>query len=129
MILLDTDVAVDVLRGYEPAIRWLLAKGEEAIALPGFAAMEMLQGCQNKRDQRTVLDQIDQYSVLWASPSACAEALRLFAQYRLSHNLGLLDALIAALALELDAALHTFNEKHYRPIPGLETVQPYERGA
>jgi predicted nucleic acid-binding protein len=50
-----------------------------------------------------------------------------FTTYRLSNNLGLLDALIAACAVGLGARLCTFNVKHYRVIPGLVTVQPYSR--
>jgi hypothetical protein len=127
MVLLDTDVAVDVLRGYEPAIDWLLSRGDEAVTLPGFVAMELLQGCQNKRDQRTVRKEIKAYNITWPSSEACDQGLAFFAEYRLSDGLGLLDALIASLAVELNAPLHTFNEKHYQPILEVEAVRPYER--
>lgn len=45
----------------------------------------------------------------------------------LSHNLGLRDALIASIAVGLSADLGTFNDKHYRAVPGLVTVRPYAR--
>lgn len=35
MILLDTDVMVDILRGYEPAKEWL--KTAQEIGIPGLA--------------------------------------------------------------------------------------------
>lgn len=44
MVILDTDVMVDLLRGYEPAVEWLEGIGEEKIALPGFVVMELIQG-------------------------------------------------------------------------------------
>jgi predicted nucleic acid-binding protein len=47
--------------------------------------------------------------------------------YHLSHNLGLLDTLIAACAIGRSATLCTFNVKHYRVVPGLLTAQPYPR--
>lgn len=50
MILLDTDVMVDILRGYEPAKEWL--KSAQEIGVPGLVAMELIQGCQNAREQR-----------------------------------------------------------------------------
>ena len=52
-------------------------------------------------------------------------ALSLFTRYHLSHHLGIIDVLIAQLALSLDLPLHTFNQKHYAAIPGLELAQPY----
>lgn len=129
MLLLDTDVVIDVSRGHEPAVRWLLEEGSADVVLPGYVVMELLQGCQNKQDQRAVLRQVEFYRILWPSAEACDRAIDLFAQHHLSDGLDLLDALIAALALEQNVPLHSFNEKHYRPIPGLTLVQPYSRGA
>jgi predicted nucleic acid-binding protein len=40
MILLDTDVMIDVLRGYEPAKQWL--ESAQEIGVPGLVAMELL---------------------------------------------------------------------------------------
>jgi predicted nucleic acid-binding protein len=37
------------------------------------------------------------------------------------------NALIAAIAVGLAAELCTFNDKHYRIVPGLVTIQPYTR--
>lgn len=54
-------------------------------------------------------------------------ALSNFTSYHLSHNLGLIDSLIAACAIGLPAVLCTFNVKHYRVVPGLQIQQPYVR--
>lgn len=59
----------------------------------------------------------------------CDAALSAFASYYLSHNLGILDALIAHMAVALSVPLHTFNQKHYVAILHLVTVQPYEKDA
>ncbi|MBE9056747.1 type II toxin-antitoxin system VapC family toxin [Sphaerospermopsis sp. LEGE 08334] len=48
MILLDSDIVIDFLRKYPPAIIWLSSLGDEEIALPGYVAMELMQGCKNK---------------------------------------------------------------------------------
>lgn len=50
MLLLDTDVMIDVLRGYDPALEWLRSLADEMIGLPGFVAMELLQGCRNRQE-------------------------------------------------------------------------------
>ena len=52
MILLDTDVMIDILRGYQPAIEWLTTAAEQEIGVPGLVVMELLQGCQNAREQK-----------------------------------------------------------------------------
>ena len=52
-------------------------------------------------------------------------AYQVFASFHLSHNLGLLDALIGATAVGLRQPLATFNVKHYSVMPSLVTVQPY----
>ena len=46
MRLLDTDVAIDLLRKKSNAQAWF-ASLPELPAMPGFVAMELLQGCQN----------------------------------------------------------------------------------
>ncbi len=65
--------------------------------------------------------------VVWPTGADCQRALTDFIAYQLSHNLGLLDALIAACAIGSSATLCTFNIKHYRVVPGLVMAQPYTR--
>ncbi len=51
MVLLDTDIMIDFLRGYPPALIFFDALGENEILLPGFVVMELIQGCKNKTEQ------------------------------------------------------------------------------
>ncbi|NJO82269.1 MAG: type II toxin-antitoxin system VapC family toxin [Blastochloris sp.] len=125
MILLDTDIMIDVLRKYPPALAWLTSLGSTELMLPGIVVMELIQGCRNKAEQDQLLRDVGGYRTAWSSPSAGDHALQDFVSFRLSHNLGLLDALIAHTAIELRAPLHTFNQKHYAAITALTTVQPY----
>ncbi len=125
MILLDTDVAIDILRGFAPAVNWLQGLGQTTLALPGLVVMELLQGCQNKADQQQVERFCQPYTLYWPSEADCQQALHDFATFYLSDNLGLLDALIAHIAVGLCEPLATFNVKHYRVVTGLTTIQPY----
>lgn len=127
MILLDTDIMIDVLRRYPPAVTWLESCGEEIVALPGFVVMELLQGCKNKTEQARLLKGVTRCRVLWPSSERCNEAITLFASHHRSHGIGVLDVLIAQVAIESGLALHTFNAKHYASISSLVTVQPYEK--
>lgn len=129
MILLDSDVLIDLLRQYPPAIGWLDAlDDEEELVVPGYVVMELIQGCRNKGEQERVQRELAAYGVAWLSPADCDEALEVFAAHRLSHGAGLLDVLIGQTAVALRVPLHTFNQKHYSFIPRLQTVEPYIRG-
>jgi len=106
MRLLDADVLVDTVRGFPPALRWLASLTEQP-KIPGI---------------------VESYVLCWPAPSDNQNALSILVQARLSHNIGLEDALVAATALGLGATLCTFNTKHFSAKPGLMTEQPCERG-
>ena len=65
--------------------------------------------------------------LLWPTEIDCRTALANYATLRLSHGLGLLDALIAATVVGRAGTLCTFNVKHFSMVPGLATLQPYAR--
>ena len=125
-MLLDTDILIDILRGHEPAVEWF-AELELLPRIPGFVAMELVQDADNKNRIERAMKLISPLAIAWPSASACDRALADFKTYHLSHSLGLLDALIAATAIELSMPLLTFNAKHYRVVDGLEIRQPYTR--
>ena len=127
MILLDTDVMVDILRGFAPAIDWLRSSGTQEIGLPGLVVMELLQGCQNNREQRLLERKLRTFILYWPNQTDCMRALEDFSQFHLSRKLGMLDSLIAETALGVGAELATFKTKHYRALSALKTIQPYQR--
>ena len=52
MILVDTDIMVDIMRQHSPAVAWLDSLGTEVVGIPGLVAMELLQGCRNREEQQ-----------------------------------------------------------------------------
>jgi predicted nucleic acid-binding protein len=129
MLLLDTDVMVDVMRGHDPALQWLDTVSDEPIVLPGFVVMELIQGCDSHDERDLLLREIEQFQIAWPSPETSQAALEVFADVHFSHGTGLLDALIGQLAVALGTPLLTFNEAHYAPIPDLRTDRPYTRAS
>lgn len=127
MIICDTDVMIDILRGYPAALAWLDANKAETIALPGIVMMELIQGCHTKSEQQKMMRQLKEFPLLWPSNIACNQALKHFSANYSSHGIGILDAIIAEIAVEAGFPLHTFNQKHYLPHPTLQTIQPYSR--
>jgi predicted nucleic acid-binding protein len=126
MDLVDTDVLIDVQRGHPPALAWF-AGLTDLPAVPGLVVMELVQDARNSREVRQALKLVAPLRVVWPTEADCARALSDFTAYHLSHSLGLLDALIAACAVGLSATFYTFNDKHYRVVPGLVMAQPYTR--
>ena len=116
-----------MLRRNPPALASLASLGAAQLALPGYVVMELIQGCRNKAEQDQLERALTAYQIVWPSAATCDAALASFSQHRLSHSLGIIDALIAHSTIELSTPLHTFNQKHYDPISGLSTVQPYAR--
>jgi len=124
--LLDTDVLIDIQRGYTPAIDWFSSLAEVP-SVPSFVVMELVQDSQNVQQVRKALQLVAPLPMIWATEADCARALLDFTAYHLSNSLGLLDALIAACAVGWGLTLCTFNVKHYRVVPNLLTGQPYAR--
>lgn len=127
MILIDTDVMVDIIRRHASAVAWLDLLEAGVIGIPGLVAMELLQGCRNREEQQRLESFLRPYQRYWPSRSDCDRAFDNFARYHLSHNLGILDALIAETAVGMGVELVTFNTKHYDVLAPLRTTQPYAR--
>ena len=128
MIVADTDVMVDLLRRFPPAMEWLESL-DDRLVLPGFVVMELIAGCKDRTEQRRVERIIRPFPITWPSREALNSALSVFADHHLGHGISMLDAVIGQTALGLGLPLATFNRKHYSVIHGLKTVQPYSRTA
>lgn len=116
MIILDSDVMIDLLRQHPPAVMWLGTLGDEEIILPGYVAMELFQGCKNKAEQAKAEKVLAGLEIVWPSPETCNRALAVFSRYHLSHSIGLLDALIGQTAVALNLPLHLI----------VSTIRPFQ---
>lgn len=128
MILLDTDIMIDILRDYPPAVQWMQSLSDEAIALPGFVVMELIQGCETKRELANLRRKLLPFKIYWLEAYDCNGAVEIFSKYHLSHHIGIIDVMIGELAVSLKIPLYSFNKKHYSPITSLQIVQPYQKG-
>lgn len=124
MLLLDTDILIDIQRGHPQAVAWF-SQLPTLPVIPGFVVMELVQDAQNAQQVRHVLKLVAPLPVVWPTETDCQRALSDFTAYHLSHRLGLIDALIGACAIGLSAQLCTFNQKHYRVMASLSLLQPY----
>jgi predicted nucleic acid-binding protein len=126
MRVLDTDVLIDLSRGYPPALAWFASLVDPSL-VTGYAVFELLAGCDNALAVRRLQRWLRPFRIYWPTSTDCDRALAIFARLTLSHNLGILDALIGECAVGLGVPLCPFNVRHFRAIAGLTTEQQYER--
>jgi len=127
MVLVDTDVLVDCLRGTAPAKAWLESASTEVLGIPGVVAMELLIGCRNRAEMENLQEFLSAFSIVWPDAGEFARAYELLAEHRLASGLGIPDSVIAAMSLVRKARLYTFNLKHFKVISGLDVQEPYSR--
>ena len=126
MRIVDTDVLIDIQRGFLPAIEWIRGLNEVP-STTGFTVLELIQDARDGFEVQGALQLVQHLPVLWPDQTTCERAAQSFAKLHLSHRIGALDVLIAHTALDLDAELCTFNVKHFRAVPNLRLSQPYRR--
>jgi predicted nucleic acid-binding protein len=126
-VLLDTDVLIECLRGTPQAQTWLNSHIDEAFAVPGIVAMELIVGCRNQAEQKRTQDFLSLFDVVWPDAQDMARAYDLLTLHRLASNIGIPDCILAAMALNRSTPLYTFNMKHYRVISRLDAQAPYQR--
>lgn len=121
MIVLDTTVLVDVLRGHRPALEWLRSL-DEVPACSELTRVEVLRGMRTR--ERQAAERL-MGSIRWLAvdEEVARRAGALGRTWRRSHRLGTVDLVIAATAQAVDARLATSNTRHYPMFDGL--TPPY----
>lgn len=125
MILLDTTVAVDHLRGEPAAVDLLigLLDAGEVLAASEVTRFELLAGTR-PREMADVEEFLGALDWITVSEPIAREAGGLARRYLRSHRgIGTADYLIAATAITLGTRPLTTNVKHFPMFPGL--APPY----
>jgi predicted nucleic acid-binding protein len=90
-------------------------------------ALELVGGSRNRPELNRALRFVAALDVVWPTEEDGAKAYELLAMYRLSTGMSLFDFVIAAMCINRDAKLFTFNLKHYLAVDGLAVESPYLR--
>ncbi|MCX6378142.1 MAG: PIN domain-containing protein [Armatimonadetes bacterium] len=125
-MLLDTDIVIDLVRNHPPAWSWFLSLTEYP-TLSGFMCMEVIRGCRDKAEHRRAWAVLSPFPVSWATEAECHRALHHILPLHFTCGIGLIDSLLASMAIERGVPLITFNAKHFRNVPSLKIQQPYVR--
>ncbi len=95
--------------------------------VPGLVAMELIYGCPNQKELDRTRRLVDRFAIIWPTVEDSILAFELLNRHRLASGLSIPDCYIAAQALNRRARLHSFNQKHFSCIPGLDVQPPYTR--
>jgi predicted nucleic acid-binding protein len=120
LILIDSDVLIDVSRGVPEALNTLQRiETDDEPAISVITQMELTVGCRDLRELRSLGKFLETFSLFKLNEAISDLAIDLLRRYRLSHGLLLADSLIAASALVHDVPFVSKNSKHFRFIDGL----------
>ena len=120
MILCDTDIIIEFLKGRQNLKEKFSEIGYENIHVSAITLMEMYVGAFNKKEIKNIIKALGKLKVVHVSESISARSLELIERYTKSHGLGLPDSIIASTAIDLKMALFTSNTKDCKFISSLE---------
>ncbi len=120
MILLDTNILIEMYKGNEVIIHRIKVIGQNNIAISDVTSAELLFGARNKDELKILKKDIEKLTTVSISTNISKLAVNLVEKYSLSHKLSLPDALIAATAIQNDIHLFTLNIKDFKFIKGLK---------
>lgn|SRR5574341_154683 len=124
--LFDTSIIVDLWRGNPTALQWLrsFTPGSQ-VGLPVLVHMEFIDGVRDAAQRRQAIKFLKPYPVIHLTTDDSIWAQKQHAQFKLSHGVGIIDALIAAPAFRLGVPIYTLNTKHFTPLPDVAAIKPY----
>ena len=122
MMLADSDVLIDFLRGKGPAAeRIQIEVGTGRLHTTTVNAFELLSGAKTARAEEKVATLLAALHVLPLDFAAAEHAARVRGDLEdQGQGIGTADYLIAGVCLAHGATLLTANLKHFRRVPGLK---------
>ena len=117
-ILLDTDVAIDYLRGIQAAVSFVQTH-EQEIALSAVTVAELYAGVRDGDEREKLIQFVDLFSVLPVDRTVAVAAGLNRRDFGPSHGTGLADGMIAATAETHGLELKTLNTRHYPMFPDI----------
>lgn len=124
LLLIDTDVLIEYLRGRLPARRYF-DQLEGDLWLSSLTIAELWAGSRPGAEEEVLQKFALGFKIQAVTEGLARRGGELRRKYGPSHGTGLVDAILGATAEHLGASLVTFNARHF---PMLDrAIVPYER--
>jgi len=123
MILCDTNIIIEILKGNKRTINIIESIGLENIAISSVTVMELYFGALNKRELNKIKKHLQALNIVHFDTDISESAIKLIERFSKSHGLQIPDAIIAATAMTSKIKLFTFNLKDFKYIDGLKLIR------
>ncbi|MDL2124394.1 MAG: type II toxin-antitoxin system VapC family toxin [Deltaproteobacteria bacterium] len=123
MILCDTNIIIEILKGNKRTINIIESIGLENIAISSVTVMELYFGALNKRELNKIKKHLQALNIVHFDTDISESAIKLIERFSKSHGLQIPDAIIAATAMTSKIDLFTFNLKDFKYIDGLKLIK------
>jgi tRNA(fMet)-specific endonuclease VapC len=122
MMIADSDVLIDFLRGRSPwAGRIKLEIKTGHLATTAINSFELLSGAKHAAERDKVERLLAALTVLGVTPASSEHAAAIRRELEVAgHGIGMADCLIAGVCLAHDGVLLTRNLDHFERVPGLK---------
>lgn len=124
MILCDTNIIIEFLKGNSAIVAELQQIGQENLGISVISEAELYFGAFDKAELRYIKRCLSGINVLPVDMLVSELFIQLMESYALSHRLSIPDALIGATAITQGIELYTLNIKDFRYMPDIKLYQP-----
>ena len=121
MIILDTNILIEILKGNEATIKTVQTFNERLL-ISSITVMELYYGAINKAEIKKLERFLSLFQVEHLNENISLKSILLIKTYAKSHNLDIPDSLIAATAIVSECKVFTYNLKDFRYIDDLELI-------
>lgn len=112
MLLIDSNVLIDFLRGKPEAIEFLFNLTDRLV-ISAISVSELYAGVREGRERKSLETLIERSDVVAVTEEIAIQGGLFQREYLRSHGTGLADAIIAATAESRNLKLATLNRKHF----------------
>jgi predicted nucleic acid-binding protein len=121
VILLDTNVLIEILKGNKTTIQ-KVENQHATLSISSITVMELYYGARNKAEIKKLEKFITLFTILHINTEISIRSTELIKTYAKSHSLDIPDSLIAATALEKVLTLFTYNTKDFKYISHIKLL-------
>ncbi len=119
--LTDTNVFSEIFKG-RADVKKFVESFQNSIDTTVY--IECLQGSKGNQEKQIIKKYLSHFPIFHHTPSISKQTIALIDRYSNSHGLLLPDALIAAVCLEYDLTLITYNAGDFKFIKDLKWLKP-----